>query len=140
VTLIQHPDHVDLMLQQPGYLTKVIDELLRHWSIPQDNFVRVCVKDTSLGGVRMRPQEGVIIAASAANHDESVFADAATFNPGRVTHGHLSFGHGPHYCAGASLTALFTRLRGLRLATDIDALSFRYDTVAYGVNRLPVTW
>ncbi|MFI6661482.1 cytochrome P450 [Streptomyces sp. NPDC050523] len=149
LTLIQHPDEVEKMLDHPERLDKVIDELLRYWSIPQDNQVRVAVQETELGGVPVRPGQGVVFALSAANHDESVFSDAAVFDPDRDARQHLAFGHGAHYCPGAALAkmemevalpALFRRFPDLHLGVDFEDLSFRHDTVVYGLNALPVTW
>lgn len=149
LTLMRHPDQVTSMLERPDRVDLVIDELLRYWSIPQDNQVRVAIRETELGGVTIEPGQGVVFAISAANHDEAVFSDAASFAPDRDARGHLAFGHGPHYCPGASLAklemavalpALFRRFPALRLAVDVDDLSFRHDTVVYGLDGLPVTW
>jgi cytochrome P450 len=125
LTMLQHPEETRLMLEQPDQLHRGIDELLRYWSIPQDNQVRVAVRATEVGGVTIEAGEGVMFAISAANHDEKVYRDPATFCPGRDASNHLSFGHGPHYCPGASLArmemeialpAIFRRFPGLRLA------------------------
>jgi cytochrome P450 len=149
LTLMRHPEEVVLMLERPERLNRVIDELLRYWSIPQDNQVRVAVRTTEVGGVTIQPGEAVVFAISAANHDEQVYRDPSTFCPDRDANNHLAFGHGPHYCPGASLArmemeialpALFRRFPGLRPTVDLEALSFRHDTVVYGLNGLPVTW
>jgi cytochrome P450 len=149
LVLLQQPEEVSRMLGEPGRLDQVMDELLRYWSISQDNQVRVAAEPTELGGVSIQAGEGVVFAISAANHDESVFPDAARFCPDRDASQHLAFGYGTHYCPGASLArlemelalpALFRRLPDLRLAAQVDDLSFRYDTVVYGVNTLPVAW
>ncbi|GHE15611.1 cytochrome P450 [Streptomyces alanosinicus] len=147
--LLRQPQHAQAMLRGPEELDRTIDELLRYWSIPQDNQVRVAARDTELGGVPVRAGEGVVFAIPAANHDECVFPDAARFDPGRDARSHLAFGHGAHYCPGAplakmelqiALPALFRRFPGLRLAGDFADLSFRHDTVVYGLDALPVTW
>jgi cytochrome P450 len=38
------------------------------------------------------------------------------------------------------LVELFRRFPTLRLAVDSTALSFRKNTLVYGLNELPVTW
>ncbi len=149
LTLMDHPEQTRLMLEKPDRLEPVIDELLRYWSIPQDNQVRASLEPTEIGGVQIGPAEGIVLAIAAANHDETVFPDAARFCPQRDARNHLAFGVGTHYCPGAALAkmemelalpALFRRFPNLRLAVDVSELSFRYNTVAYGVNSLPVTW
>ncbi|MGC0423500.1 cytochrome P450 [Embleya sp. AB8] len=149
LTLLRHPEQVAPMLDQPGRLGRVIDELIRYWSVSQDNQVRVVKRHTELGGVPVCPGQAVVFAIVSANHDERVFTDASRFDPDRDARHHLAFGHGTHFCPGAGLArmemeialpALFRRFPDLRLAADLEDLSFRYDTVVYGVNELPVTW
>jgi cytochrome P450 len=149
LTLIQHPQGLTTMLTRPDRMNRVIDELLRYWSIPQDNQVRVVAEETDLGGVAVCPGEAVVFALPAANHDETVFPDPARFDPDRDARHHLAFGQGPHYCPGAplarmelelTLMALFRRFPKLRLAVDVDQLSFRRNTVVYGLDQLPVIW
>jgi len=48
---------------------------------------------------------------SSANRDESVFADPFTFDIGRNPNPHYGFGApGPHFCLGAHLAKLETRV------------------------------
>jgi cytochrome P450 len=42
----------------------------------------------------------------AANLDGTVFPDPETFDLSRNPNNHLGFGHGPHYCLGASLAIM----------------------------------
>lgn len=37
-------------------------------------------------------------------------------------------------------STLYRRLPGLRLAMDMQALSFKHDSLVYGVHELPVAW
>ncbi len=54
------------------------------------------------GHVVIGAGDAVIFATSAANRDEQVFADPEQLDPGRPAGtGHLSFGHGAHFCIGA---------------------------------------
>jgi cytochrome P450 len=71
-----------------------------------------------------RQDQGHIDAIASANRDSAHFPEAERFDISRAPGKHLSFGHGPHGCLGASLareqasialTTLFQRWPGLRL-------------------------
>ena len=80
----------------------------------------------------------LLVFFASANRDEEQFPGAERFEVGRPAPGHVAFGHGIHYCLGASLArlearvafeALFERCRGLELAADtipmLDSLVLR---------------
>ena len=52
-------------------------------------------------GVLFEPEDRVFFMFSAGNRDESIFANAERFDVTRDLGASLSFGAGPHYCAGA---------------------------------------
>lgn len=104
--------------------------------------------DVDVAGVTIQRGDAVILSVNAANRDTSVYSDAETFNPDRPERAHLGFGHGSHFCIGASLArtelrvvfaTLARRLPGLRLAKKLDELEVR-TTLTGGVTELPVTW
>ena len=91
----------------------------------------------------------MILSINAANRDGTVFSDAEDFDPDRTERGHVGFGHGPHFCIGASLartelravfTTLARRIPQLRMAVEMDELDIRTDHITGGVRSLPVVW
>ena len=82
----------------------------------------------------------------SGNRDETVFARPDAFDITQDCGPAISFGAGPHFCAGAwaarcliaevALPMLFDRLPGLRLAGDapFEGWAFR------GPLRVPVAW
>lgn len=147
--LLRSPDLVAELRREPGLIKTAVPELLRYWSVSEDNIGRVAIADTEVGGVRIATGEPVLVAIPSANHDERVFADPAALDFRRDASAHLAFGSGPHHCPGAPLAiqelelaigSLFTRFPGLRLAVEIDDLDFRFPQLVYGVTALPVTW
>jgi hypothetical protein len=103
------------------------EETLRH-SPPLDGWLRLTTTDVTVDGVTIPAGSRCLVLLGTANHDPRIFADPATFDPGRarLSH-HLAFGAGPHYCIGAALArleiatalqSLAQRLPDLRLAPD----------------------
>ncbi|MFD9094868.1 cytochrome P450 [Streptomyces collinus] len=149
LSLLRDPALLAELRADPGLYKPAVEELLRYWSISQDNQVRAAVADVDLGGARIRAGEGVIVAIPGANHDESVYPDAGRLDIHRNASGHLAFGFGAHLCPGASLarmelevclSMLFARFPTLRLARPAEDVRFRENTLVYGLEELPVTW
>jgi cytochrome P450 len=87
----------------------------------------------------------VLVSFAAANRDSRHFADADRFDITRRPTDHLAFGHGIHFCLGASLARLEARLVGETLAARDARLvpaggARRVDsTILRGVASYPVT-
>ncbi|MEW1864583.1 cytochrome P450 [Streptomyces sp. NBC_00669] len=149
VVLLQHPEQLAEIRENPELTWNAIDELLRFLSIEDAATVRVATRDLEIGGVLIREGEGMVALNGAANWDEKVFPDPGAFDIHRETKGHLAFGYGMHQCLGANLArveleivfnTLLTRIPGLRLAEPVEQLPFKHDAHIYGIYELPVTW
>lgn len=149
LSLLRDPAQLAELRADPALFKPAVEELLRYWSISQDNQVRAAVADVDLSGAHIRAGEGVIVAIPGANHDESVYPDPGRLDIHRNASGHLAFGFGAHLCPGASLarmelevclSALFARFPALRLAVPVEDVRFRENTLVYGLEELPVTW
>jgi cytochrome P450 len=83
-----------------------VEEFLRYDS-PVQALARTLTRDVELHGATMEAGEKVMLLFGAANRDTEEFgADAARLDVRRQIRRHLAFGHGPHYCLGASLARL----------------------------------
>lgn len=107
--LIEHPDQLARLRAEPGLLGTAIEEMLR-WTTPSPMKRRTATCDTELAGHRIRAGDKVVIWEGSANRDEQVFERPMTFDITRDPNPHLSFGHGVHYCLGASLARLEMRV------------------------------
>jgi cytochrome P450 len=83
--------------------TAVVNETLRLESPIFPGLWRRTTTDVELGHVRIPAQSSVLIAVASANRDERRFSDPDVFAPLRRRRGHLSYGHGAHYCLGSGL-------------------------------------
>jgi cytochrome P450 len=125
-----------------------IEECLRMYP-PVMIIPRGCVSETEIAGTTIKPGERVIVGTACVNRDEHLLADSEIFQADRdQADRHLTFGFGPHLCAGATMARSvasvgldeflrFADQRRVRLAPD-----FVYETVPtffeYGPRTLPV--
>ena len=148
--LLTRPDQWDALVADPdGRVNATVEEIMRLGAPGDLGLLRYAHTDLEVAGETIHRGDAVILSINAANRDPSAFADAETFDPDREEHGHLGFGHGPHFCIGASLArvelrtvfaTLARRLPGLRLAAGLDDIDVRADHITGGVTALPVTW
>jgi cytochrome P450 len=144
--LFRHPP-LRAHLLDPGLRQAAIEEVLRLES-PAQGLFRTALADAVIGDVRIPAGARVMAHFASANRDACVFADAASFRPGREGLArHLAFGKGIHFCIGAplarlelgvALPALLERLPDLRPAAAPavrEPLFF-----ARGFVSLPVAW
>lgn len=145
--LLTHP--AALADVQAGRITwgQVFDEYVR-WISPIGMSPRRIAREVIIQGVTLAPETRAFLMFNSANRDETHFADADAFRPGRDTSAAIPFGAGPHFCAGTwaakamvadvAVPAMFRRLKGLRLADDA---SVEFTGWAFrGLRRLPVHW
>jgi cytochrome P450 len=97
----------------------------------------------------VNPGELVLLEHRAANHDPAVFPGPGRCDITRDGPGHLSLGHGAHYCIGPPLArielrAVFAQLPArfpaLRLTVPAEQLPRRADALTGGLTALPVEW
>ncbi|MDY7086239.1 MAG: cytochrome P450 [Actinomycetota bacterium] len=141
VTLLRHPELRD----DP----KLVDELVRYHSVADLVAMRTAVADVEIGGQLIRAGEGIMPLIAAANHDSTVFEDAAEFCPARPAQRHIGFGYGVHQCLGQNLVrvemecvfgTLFRRIPALHLTVPEEELPYKYDGTLFGLHALPVAW
>jgi cytochrome P450 len=120
--LLEVPDRWDDVVADPGLIPGVVDETLRFDpSVPV--WRRITTRPVTLGGVELPAGARLFLWLAAAGRDPSVFADPASFDPRRPNaQDHLAFGRGLHYCLGASLGKLETRLAVEHLARRFPRL------------------
>ena len=84
---------------------------------------RVTTRAVKLHGREIPAGQPVVLVWMAANHDDREFSEPERFDVGRRMKRHLGFGHGLHFCVGASLARLEARIAFdelLRVAPDYE--------------------
>jgi len=104
--------------------------------------------DVELAGTVLRRGDMVLLGLAHANADAQ-FGDEPRFDISRHPNQHLTFGHGPHFCAGAPLArlelqvlfgTLVQRFPELRLAVAEEELQPRGELLTGGYRSVPVCW
>jgi cytochrome P450 len=63
-----------------------------------------------IGDITIPPRSRVVLFYASANHDPQRFERPEDFDIDRGSAGHVTFGHGAHFCMGAHLARLETRV------------------------------
>lgn len=109
-SLLAHPGEFDRLRADPSLLPTAIEEVLRFECPVQRPLVRHATATLELEGVTIAPGEGIQILPGAAQRDPEAFPDPDRFDVGRTPNRHLAFGGGIHFCLGAVLTRMETRV------------------------------
>ncbi|WP_210586185.1 cytochrome P450 [Streptomyces sp. GESEQ-35] len=126
--VLADPAQLALLRADPGLVDAAIEESLR--LEPAAAVVdRYATADVSIGGAEVRRGDLVVVSLAGANRDPEVFEDPDRFDLRRTNSRlQLAFAHGPHFCLGAHLARLETRVC---LVTLLDRLpGLRLDPAA----------
>ncbi|MEV4969069.1 MULTISPECIES: cytochrome P450 [Streptomyces] len=146
LALIGNPGQTDLLRERPDLGVKAAHELMRYDSSVQFT-TRVALTDIEVLGRRIPKDDSVTLLLGSGNRDPHHYQDPDRLDITRRAADHLSFGHGIHYCLGASLAVaeidvalrrLLECTRDIRLVETqpdwLDSINFRF------LKRLPVTF
>jgi cytochrome P450 family 130 len=107
--LARHPRQRTELAADPTLIPAAVEEMLRIES-PTQALPRTAIRAVDLHGVTIQPGARVMLLWGAANLDDREFPDAERFDIHRAAPRHLGFGHGIHFCLGAPLARLESRI------------------------------
>lgn len=107
--LLQHEGERARLLADPALVAAAVEETLR-FEGPAKSIMRWVKADCELHGRRLERGDRVFLMMGSANRDPTRFPDPDRYDLGRDHNQHLGFGHGPHYCLGASLARAETQI------------------------------
>jgi len=102
LALLEHPDQMAKLRDDPALIASAIEELLRYDS-PVQWTARITNSDVEISGRTIPSGSMVIAAIGAANRDPRHFQDPDRLDIARADNRHVSFGFGIHFCLGAPL-------------------------------------
>jgi cytochrome P450 len=144
--LAEQPSLADELRADPDGIPNFIEECLRLESPIKGPF-RLALRDARLAGVEIPAGSLVMVMNGAANRDPRVFEDGDRFDAKRANvRRNIAFGHGEHFCPGASLARTEARVSFERLLARLDdlelvdpsALSYAPSFIIRGLNDLPL--
>lgn len=106
--LAEHPDQRREIVSNPALLPGAIEEVLRY-EAPSPVQARYVAHDAQCRGTTIPEGSIMLLLNGSANRDEHRFPDGERFDIHRGS-GHLSFGHGLHFCLGSALARMQTRV------------------------------
>lgn len=142
--LIQHPDQLALLQENPDMIPWAVEEFLRYAS-PVYHFRRTATKDTEIRGQKIKAGDKVVPWFASGNRDTDIFANPDVFDVTRNPNEHMTFGRGgPHMCLGNALARielrvmfedLISRIDRVELTGEVDYLRSNF---VHGIKRMPV--
>ncbi|NVJ14049.1 cytochrome P450 [Myxococcus sp. AM010] len=108
--LLEHPEQLRALRDDPSLIAGAVEEAVRMTS-PVHAMFRTALEAVELGGVPIPKGAHIRIVYASANRDEARFHEPERFDVRRPdVKKHLAFGQGLHFCIGAPLARLETRL------------------------------
>jgi cytochrome P450 len=109
VLFARHPDEYRKVLADRARIPAAVEEVLR-WASPAQYAARTVTRDVEWYGTRVPKGDRILLLIGAANRDERAYPDPDRFDVDRQIANPLGFGLGVHYCIGASLARLESRV------------------------------
>ncbi len=99
------PEQFDRVRHDPSLVASAFNEVLRYYPAVHA-WGRRATRDVEIDGVTIPAGAHVAILFGAGNRDERHYPNPDDFDVGRNPTDHLSFGYGPHSCAGQGLARM----------------------------------
>jgi cytochrome P450 len=106
--LAQNPERRREIIERPGDINAIVEELLRRWSVTFSG--RVVARDVEMRGVKMKAGDRIVGVLPACNFDPEVFPDPLKVDFDRPRKTILAFTVGVHSCMGGHLARLEVKI------------------------------
>ncbi|QUR68134.1 cytochrome P450 family protein [Mycobacterium spongiae] len=146
--LLTHPDQLELLITNPELIGSAVEEILRYTGTIGGTKPNYATEDVEWHGVHIPRGAMVVPLLASANRDPAVFDRPEVFDITRSPNYHIAFSKGPHFCLGANLARMETRIAignliarfpDLTLAVDPSELQYVPVPLWRRLTRLPIT-
>jgi cytochrome P450 len=147
LALLRNPSEWDRLRADPSLAATCVDEVLRYDPSVQF-FQRKATAGGTIAGTDIESGTIVVMLNASANRDPAAFDDPNRFDITRSPNNQLAFGHGIHFCLGAPvarletrmlLHALATRFPDLRSEASLDDIRIFPNVNLRGPERFPLS-
>nr|MCH9761310.1 cytochrome P450 [Actinomycetes bacterium] len=135
--LLAHPGQLELLTRQPELINSAVEEILRYTGTIGGTKPNYASEDVELGGVRIPRGAMVIPLLASANRDPDAFENPDVFDITRSPNYHIAFSKGPHFCLGANLARMETRVAIGNLVNRFPELYLAVDPSDLNVQPMP---
>lgn len=137
-----HPEQLARIRRDPALVPAAFNEVLRFWP-PVHAWGRRTTCEVEIDGATVPAGSQIAILFGAGNRDPRHYQDPDTFQVTRNPVDHLSFGYGPHGCAGQGLARLEAHAVIEALARRVERLVLGPETrvpsnITRSIDVLPV--
>jgi cytochrome P450 len=135
--LLTHPEQWQALREDPSLAAAVVEETLRFRGPVEIVPPRFTFQDVELGGGLIPAYDRVGLSLWGANRDPAVFDRPHAFDIHRSdVRRHIAFGYGIHFCLGAHLARMESRIMFERIARELPGLRLAVDPVDLDSFRL----
>jgi cytochrome P450 len=131
VRLTEEPERWSRLRESPEDIPAFVEETLL-LEAPVVGTFRIVLRPCELGGTALVPGSLVLALLSSANHDAAHPPDTMG-----VRGAGLTFGHGIHYCLGAPLARMETRISLEELVSRCDRVERRSEELSWTPQLIP---
>jgi cytochrome P450 len=129
--LAERPDQRRALVDDPSLCKNTVEETLRY-DPPSQYQGRVLTRDVEIDGTKIPKGGRLLILNGASGRDPRKFDDPERYDVRREIDLHLGFGYGRHFCLGASLARLESRIALEEVTARIPDYAVRHE----GIERM----
>ncbi len=142
--LLTHPDQLELLRKDPALLPRAVHELMRWCGSVHVARLRYATEDLELAGTPIARGDAIQLVLVSANFDPRHYTDPDRLDITRHQEGqaenHVGFGHGIHYCLGATLARQEGEAAFAALLEHYPGMALADDDAELDRARLPGSW